>query len=91
MSARRWPPRQQKPGELEAVVKCWNERYPVGTEVKYFPIIGGRTYGFTKTTAQAWILSGHTAVTNVEGVAGCVALQACQPHRLPDGSTAPRF
>lgn len=88
---RRPRPRQQTAAELGDVVKFWNERYPIETEVKYFPIIGGKTFGFTKTIGAAWVLSGHTAVIQIEGVRGCVALQACRPHMLPDGTAAPQF
>ena len=33
----------------------------------------------TKTRSEAWVLSGHTAVVMVEGVSGCVALEAVRP------------
>jgi hypothetical protein len=71
--------RQKTAGELADLVADWNTRYPVGTKVKYFPVIGGLRYGETKTLTAAWVLSGHTAVINVEGVSGCVALEACRP------------
>lgn len=72
-------PRPKTAGELADLVADWNTRYPVGTKVKYFPVMGRLHYGETKTVTPAWVLSGHTAVINVEGVAGCVALDACRP------------
>lgn len=56
------------------LVRKWNERFPVGTRVRYWTGLRegiGKT-GLTETQAQ--LLSGHTAVVWVEGCSGCVAL-----------------
>ena len=56
----------------------WNARVPVGTPVRYTPIIGGAEYRDTRTRSEAWALkSGHGLVL-IEGTAGGVALEALQ-------------
>jgi hypothetical protein len=58
----------------KALVAKWNERFPVGTRVRYWT---GDRYGIGKvstTRTLAEVLSGHTAVVWVNGEAGCVAL-----------------
>lgn len=66
-------------GQLERFCLDWNTLYPAGTPGRYHPVIGEPEYRATETTGPAFILSGHTAVVNVQGVAGCVALEACKP------------
>lgn len=56
----------------------WNKANPIGTTVKYHPVIGGPKYAITTTKSEAYVLSGHTAVLFVEGISGCVALDACE-------------
>lgn len=51
----------------------WNSRHPVGTDV--FLTLDNGDEKRTKTRSEAWVLSGHTAVIQVEGVAGCYALE----------------
>lgn len=65
--------------KLERVVADWNRRHGVGALVKYHRIIGEGEGVATKTRSEAWVLSGHTAVVMVEGVSGCVALEAVLP------------
>jgi len=65
--------------ELDAQVFRWNSGYAVGTTVAYYPVTG-RDYNRTrKTRSPAFVLSGHTACVFLEGEAGCVALDNCQP------------
>lgn len=59
-------------------VKKFNERYPVGTQVTYFPIMkdDGSFMGNplkSKTRSAAWELCGEPVVL-IEGKAGGVAL-----------------
>jgi hypothetical protein len=63
----------------EAAVKKWNERFPVGTPVRYWTgaRVGHGQKGKTRTLAEG--LNGHTAVLWLEGVSGCVALSHIQP------------
>jgi hypothetical protein len=65
--------------KLERAVADWNRRHGVGALVKYHRIIGEGEGVATKTRSEAWVLSGHTAVVMVEGVSGCVALEAVNP------------
>ncbi|HGO6128480.1 TPA: hypothetical protein ACK3RK_007065 [Burkholderia cepacia] len=64
---------------LERAVTDWNRQHGVGAFVKYHRIIGEGEGVATKTRSEAWVLSGHTAVVMVEGVSGCVALDAITP------------
>jgi hypothetical protein len=57
---------------LERQVKEWNRDCPVGT-----PVTVSRDDGSefeTKTRSAARVLSGHTAVIWVDGIAGCYSL-----------------
>lgn len=64
---------------LEKQCRNWNERYPVGTVVKYHPVICGDDFRLRRTVSDAQVLSGHTAVIWLDGERGCVALDACSP------------
>jgi hypothetical protein len=61
---------------LRRQVEDWNARCPVGTPVEYHSVIGGSANRMTRTRTQAYVLGDHTAVCFVEGVSGCVALDA---------------
>jgi hypothetical protein len=63
--------------ELDRQVADWNLTVPIGSEVEYHPVIGEPAYRTGKTRSAAFVLSGHTACVFLEGVAGCVALDAC--------------
>lgn len=67
---------QPTAASLERVCRGWNELYPIGTQVEYHPIIGDPEHRITRTRSAAYVLSGHTAVVFVEGISGCVALEA---------------
>ena len=69
-----------KTSEKKLLEMCerWNEAHPIGTEVWFYPVIGGNTVRVRKTRSAAYVLSGHTAVVFLEGESGCVALEACQ-------------
>ena len=61
-----------------ATVAAWNSAYPVGTEVDYrFHRTAAPKR--TRTTTEAQVLGGHTAVVWLAGVSGCVALSHCEP------------
>lgn len=64
---------------LERLCMNWNGTYPIGTEVEYHSVIGEAAHKITRTRSAAYVLSGHTAVLFVEGVSGCVALDAVDP------------
>ena len=69
--------KQETPSQLIQRCAAWNAAYPIGTEVEFHPVIGAHAHRKTRTTSEAYVLSGHTAVVALEGVAGCVALDAC--------------
>ncbi len=71
-------PKQKSLTELEAICIVWNDRYPIGSEVKFHPVIGRDAHRVCKTKSNAYVLSGHTPVISLEGVPGCVALEACE-------------
>jgi hypothetical protein len=61
------------------LVAMWNERFPVGTPVTYWP---GRREGhgqLTTTSSEAQLLGGHTPVVWLYDVSGCVALSHVEP------------
>lgn len=67
----------------EAKVKHWNETTPIGSRVRYWP---GRREGEgveSKTRSEAWLLGGHSAVVQVEGRGGSIALTHVE--RIPCG------
>lgn len=65
---------------LERRVREFNERHPVGTPVVTFKLMyplrepGPRT----RTRTAAFVLEGHSPVVWVEGLGGCVHLDAIQ-------------
>ncbi len=70
---------QESPQLLEQRCRAWNDTYPIGAEVEYHSVIGNRQCVLTRTNSAAYVLSGHTAVCFVDGVRGCVALDALVP------------
>lgn len=67
----------------QLIARCdeWNRNHPVGTQVEYHPVIKDPAHKVTKTRSEAYVMSQHTPVVFVEGVAGCVSLDACIPTR----------
>ena len=74
-------PRPKIQSQAELLQRCrkWNLAHPVGSEVRYHPVINGPEYRLRKTRGEAFVLSGHTACVFLEGESGCVALDACVP------------
>lgn len=53
----------------------WNRKYPVGTRVRYFPIMGElETHIDSVTRSEAWTLGHGAAVVKIVGTAGGVSL-----------------
>jgi len=67
----------KRPTQAEMQSQCdrFNESHPIGTEVRYHPIIGGPPKGIYPTSSTARILGGHTPVVYLED-RGAVALDA---------------
>lgn len=63
--------------ELNRRCEAWNKVRPVGTEVIVTRDNGEELR--TKTRSEAWLLSGHSAVIQLEGVSGCYALDRVRP------------
>lgn len=56
----------------------FNCQFPVGTRVKYFPIIGGTEFFRTTTRSEAWDLPAGQSVVKINGRAGGVSLDAIE-------------
>lgn len=65
------------PDARQAAVDSWNANNAVGCGVSYRNDKGDLTVTTTRTEAS--ILSGHTAVIWLNGVAGCVLLDRVKP------------
>lgn len=57
----------------------FNERFPVGTRVRYWTMDREGVGKESATRSLAEVLSGHTAVVWLEGVSGCVSLSHIEP------------
>lgn len=69
-----------KLNKLQKLVDKWNDQYPIGTPVMRYKLINPLQEGNETTTrSQAWVLSNHTAVVLVKGLAGCVILESVVP------------
>lgn len=66
------------PRHLQERCEQFNARHACFTPVRYHSVIGEGPGISTRTRSAAYILSGHTAVIFVEGVSGCVALDAVE-------------
>lgn len=64
-------------------IKEWNEKYPIGTPVRYFPILHLDDFIDAKTRTEAWPLGHGAAVVSIEGRSGGMGLDHLQP--LVDG------
>lgn len=74
-------------GELGSVdVTVWNATIPVGTPVRYWPVVNGVEVIDTKTRGEAWELGSGVAVVKVEGIAGGVALSHLSTVYLAGGA-----
>lgn len=68
-------------------VDRWNASQPIGSPVT-LRMDGGKIIE-TKTTTEAQLLGGHTAVVWLEGVRGCYGLDAVSPLNLPGNPPNP--
>jgi hypothetical protein len=74
--------KERGPGRESALnLRCdvFNREHPIGSEVRFHPVIGGPAFRVRKVRTAAFVLSGHTAVVFLEGEPGCVAVEACKP------------
>ncbi len=70
--------KQMSPEALEERCRVWNAAYPIGTVVEYHSTIGAYRHIVTTTRSVATVLGDHT-VCFIDGVSGCVALDALVP------------
>lgn len=68
----------KRPQTLQKIVDEWNASNTIGRAVIYHPIIGEPKGIKTKTKGAAFVFSGHTPCIFVQGVFGCVALEAIE-------------
>lgn len=54
----------------------WNEKHPVGTKVKYHPIIDEPEFIESATRSEAWELGHGAPIVKIVGRAGGVSLDA---------------
>ena len=52
----------------------FNERYPVGTAVRFYPTTNPSSYVETKTRSEAWLLGHGAVVVLIDGRSGGVLL-----------------
>lgn len=62
--------------QLQAACDAWNAAHPVGSSVTLMRDSGPMP---TRTRSAAEVLSGHSAVVWLDGVAGCYALDRVRP------------
>jgi hypothetical protein len=62
-----------------ALAHKWNQRFPVGTPVRYWTGLREGLGKVSKTRSAAEVLGGHTAVVWIENQVGCVALSHVEP------------
>lgn len=56
----------------------FNNKYPVGTPVRYHPVIGQPEYVETETRSEAWTLGNGQVIVKVKGRAGGVSIAAIE-------------
>lgn len=70
-------PKRPTLAQLEKQCADWNATNEVGTTVSFEEIVGkGETFR-GKSSSEAQVLSGHSAVIWLEGKRGCVDLGHC--------------
>lgn len=63
----------------------WNDQFPIGTRVRYWPIIGSPGYTDHETRSEAWELGHGIAVVSLTGKSGGMALSHLHVLELPSG------
>lgn len=60
------------PRKMEAMASDWNSKHPIGSKVEV--TLDDGSIKATKTSSEAWVMGGHTAVIKLEGVSGGYSL-----------------
>lgn len=63
----------------QQLVEDWNQKYPLGTPVRYWTGVREGEGKEGKTRTEASLLSGHSAVVWVTGQPGCISLSHVEP------------
>jgi len=72
--------------EMQRQVELFNHGIPEGSPVTYKRDDGSVLR--TKTRSSAYMMSGHTPVVFVDGIAGCVLLNRVSPITAPSAPSA---
>jgi hypothetical protein len=70
-------PKRKTEAQLQAQCDAWNAAHPEGTLVAFEEVRGEGETHRGKSTSEAQVLSGHSAVIWLEGKRGCVMLDHC--------------
>ncbi|MGK4660997.1 hypothetical protein, partial [Pseudomonas aeruginosa] len=68
---------RKTPVQLQAQCDAWNKLHGIGTLIAYEDIRGEGETHRGKSTTEAQVLGGHSAVIWLEGKSGCVSLDHC--------------
>ena len=70
-------PKRPSAAQLQKQCDKWNAKSPIGTAVSYESIVGrGETFR-GKSSSEAEVMGGHSAVIWLYGKSGCVSLAHC--------------
>lgn len=71
--------KRRTPKQEAQAVNAFNQKNPVGTQVRYWTGMREGDGKLSKTRTKASVLSGHTAVVWVEDHPACIALSHIRP------------
>lgn len=81
-------PKRKTPAQLQTQCNQWNAANPPGTLVSFEEIRGdGETFR-GRTSGEAQVTGGHTAIVFLDGKSGFVALDHCTPVAALKGAGA---
>ncbi|WP_185750551.1 hypothetical protein [Pseudomonas fulva] len=70
-------PKRKSAEQLQAQCDAWNSMNPIGAVIAYETIVGRGVTHIGKTTSEAQIMGGHSAVVSFDGKSGAVNLDNC--------------
>lgn len=68
---------RKTPAQLQAQCDAWNKLHGIGRLIAYEEIRGGGESHRGRSTTEAQVLGGHSAVIWLAGKSGCVSLSHC--------------
>jgi hypothetical protein len=66
--------RRKQIEKAEHRAQAFNAAHPVGTLVRYYPIVGEKDFAEARTRSPAWALDCGEAVVSIEGRSGGLSL-----------------